>query len=93
VFIGFFLTFITGYVWSQFLYAFSFDEYVKFEVIIDRQDQMSKDWTYLNFEHRKREQATSLYSVYLFHVKNPGEIMEDGYKPKIAEVSESTHTN
>jgi len=85
LFMGVFLSVVTGFVWSQFLYTYSFDSYIHFEVIVDRQDQDELHWTYLNFQHRERESQTSLYSVYLFNVLNPREIMEDGYKPKITE--------
>jgi len=77
---------VAGLVWTQFLYVWSFEEYIKFEQVIDVGDQWSDDYTYQNFIHRDAAEHSSLFEVYLFNVSSPESMIDEGFKPRVQEV-------
>ncbi|GMH62818.1 hypothetical protein TrST_g12879 [Triparma strigata] len=82
---GILLGVVTGLLWSQFLYIWGFDQNIMFRMVLDQNDQWSKDPMYMDFIHREVEPQTSLFSFYLWNVTNPEIVMRDGFKPVVRE--------
>uniref|UniRef100_A0A7S1XWL1 Uncharacterized protein n=2 Tax=Phaeomonas parva TaxID=124430 RepID=A0A7S1XWL1_9STRA len=81
ILVGLIAIMLIGALWSQLLYTYSFNSRVLFEAVHDWEDQYEHLDTYKELLHAEWEPASAVHSFHVFHVKNPADIVELGYKP------------
>jgi hypothetical protein len=83
---GIVLALVLALLWTQYLYVHVFNSWIAFNAIVDHEDMEHLHWTYLKFEHLDQPQGTRLFRVYLFHVKNPHDVVAEGSRPQLVEM-------
>ncbi|CAM9155381.1 unnamed protein product [Ectocarpus sp. 13 AM-2016] len=85
------LFFVTCLLWSQLCYPLALNSKTLFEAIIDGNDQAASGPTYnkwllgLFSDEEELTGAYSLHNIYMWHITNPSEVLDQGFKPKLAE--------
>ncbi|CAM9257644.1 unnamed protein product [Scytosiphon promiscuus] len=85
------LFFVMCVLWSQLCYPLALNSKTLFEAIIDSNDQVVSASTYNNWllglfsDEDDLTGGYALHSIYMWHITNPSEIMDQGFKPKLAE--------
>ncbi|CAM9090652.1 unnamed protein product, partial [Laminaria digitata] len=85
------LFFVACVLWSQLLYPMALNSKTLFEAILDANDQAALGSTYTKWllglfsDEEELTAESSLNSIYLWHITNPSEILEQGFKPKLEE--------
>ncbi|CAM9656283.1 unnamed protein product [Ascophyllum nodosum] len=78
-------------LWSQLLYPQALNSKTLFEAIIDGKDQVASNPSYIRWlaglfsDEKELTAGYALHSFYVWHVTNPSEILEQGFKPKLEE--------